>query len=127
MSRVHPHALMSFSGLSTSRSRAVGMNGFSVAALPTDPIGGFTVTLTNLVIGSAIQVESTAGQVLLNQAADASTEVLALQAYSAGSSLNNLRIKVRKGSASPYYQPWETLTTAIVGSQSIYVSQIPDE
>lgn len=127
MSRVHPHALMSFSGLATSRSRAVGMNGFAVAALPTDPIGNFSLTLENVVIGSAIQVESTAGQVLLNQTADASTEVLGLQAYSAGSSLNSLRIKVRKGSASPYYQPWETLATAIVGSQAIYVSQIPDE
>lgn len=127
MSRVHPHALMSFSGLATSRSRAAGMNSFAVAALPADPIGNFSLTLSNLVIGSVIQVESTTGQVLLNQTADASTEVLGLQAYSAGSSLNNLRIKVRKGSASPYYQPWETLATAIVGSQSIYVSQIPDE
>ena len=127
MSRVHPSALMSFSGLATSRSRAVGMNSFAVASLPTDPIGSFSLTLTNLVIGSVIQVESTTGQVLLNRAADASTEVLGLQAYSAGSSLNSLRIKVRKGSASPYYQPWETLATAVVGSQSIYVSQIPDE
>ena len=127
MSRVHPHALMSFTGSATSRSRAVGMNSFAVASLPTDPIGSFSLTLTNLVIGSVIQVESTTGQVLLNQAADASTEVLWLQAYSAGSALNSLRIKVRKGSAAPYYQAWETLATAIVGSQSIYVSQIPEE
>lgn len=46
--------------------------------------------------------------------------------YASGSPLNDLRIKVRKGSAAPYYRPYETQATAQVGSASIFVSQIPE-
>lgn len=127
MSRCHPYALMTFSGVATSKSRAVGFAGFSVAALPTDPVGTFNLTLTNLVAGSAVQVETQAGAPVENRTASGSTEVFALSAYASGNPANNLRIKVRKGSAAPYYQPWETLATATPGSASIYVSQIPDE
>ena len=98
-----------------------------VFSFPTDPIGNFTLTLTNVVTGSAIQVESQDGSTTLhNSTAAGATVNITLQAYAAGSPLNDLRIKVRKGSAAPYYQPYETLTTAVVGAQSIYVSQIPD-
>lgn len=95
--------------------------------LPTDPIGTFTLTLTGVVIGSVLHVESVSGAPLLTRAAASTSELISLSAYALGSPLNDLRIKVRKGSSAPYFQPWETLTTAIVGSQSIYVSQIPDE
>lgn len=98
-------------------------------SLPDDPIGAFTLTLTNVVVGSAIQVESQfAGSSLYNGTAASSTPVIVLPTYAGGGSndLNNLRIKVRKGSAAPYYKPFETLTTAFVGSQSIYCAQIPD-
>lgn len=102
--------------------------GYFGQALPTDPVGVFTLTLTNVVVGSAIQVEDQAGTTTLyNGTAASSSPVLTLSAYATGSGLNSLRIKVRKGSASPFYRPFETLTTAIVGSQSIYVAQIPDE
>lgn len=105
-----------------------GMFAIQQQALSTDPIGVFTLTLTNVVVGSAIQVEDQAGTTTLyNGTAASSSPVLTLSAYAAGSGLNDLRIKVRKGSASPFYRPFETLTTAIVGSQSIYVAQIPDE
>lgn len=98
-----------------------------VFAFPTDPIGNFSLTLTNVATGSAIQIESQDGTTTLhNSTAAGSTVNITLQAYAAGSPLNDLRIKVRKGSAAPYYQPYETLTTAVVGAQSIYVSQIPD-
>lgn len=96
--------------------------------LPTDPIGTFALTLTNVVVGSAIQIEDQAGTTTLyNGTAATSTPLINLSAYAGGSGLNNLRIKVRKGSASPYYIPWETVTVAVVGSQTIYVAQIPDE
>ena len=99
-----------------------------MARLPTDPVGTFALTLTNVVSGSSIHIESQDGSTTLhNSTASGSTVVINLSAYAAGSNLNNLRIKVRKGSESPYYRPYETLTTAIVGSQSIYVSQIPDD
>ena len=98
-----------------------------VFAFPTDPIGNFALTLTNVVTGSSIQIESQDGSTTLhNSTAAGATVNITLQAYAAGSPLNDLRIKVRKESAAPYYQPYETLTTAVVGAQSIYVSQIPD-
>lgn len=87
----------------------------------------YTLTLENVAVGSQVHVETTAGAAVYSVTAAASTVVLPLQAYETGSPLNALRIKVRKGSSSPYYQPWETLATATPGSASIYVSQIPDE
>jgi hypothetical protein len=105
-----------------------GERAFGRQRLPTDPVGVFTLTLTNLVVGSAIQVEPQAGgSALYSGTASASTAVIPLQAYAAGSSSNDLRIKVRKGTASPFYQPFETQATAGVGAQTIFVSQIPDE
>lgn len=56
MSHVHPFALMSFSGLDTAESRAVGMVGFAVAPLPTDAIGSATVTFTGLQPGSDVVI-----------------------------------------------------------------------
>ena len=96
--------------------------------LPTDPIGVFTLTLTNIVIGSRIHIETQGdGTTLHDSVADATDETISLSAYAAGSPYNALRIKVRKGTGSPTYKPFETLATAIVGAQSIYVGQIPDE
>lgn len=114
--------------LSIKRAYGIGSGSYSQQKSASDPIGPFSLTLTNVVAGSAIQVEDQAGTTTFyNGTASASTVVLALSAYVAGNSLNNLRVKIRKGSASPFYQPYETLTTAVVGAQSIYVSQIPDE
>jgi hypothetical protein len=96
--------------------------------ISSDSIGTFALTLTNLVVGSAIQIEDQLGTTTLYNGTAASTsELINLSAYAGGSGLNDLRIKVRKGSGSPFYQPFETLATAVVGSGSIYVSQIPDE
>ena len=95
--------------------------------LSTDSIGTFTLTLTGLVIGSAIQIETQAGALVENRTAGATTEVFSVPAYVAGNASNDLRIKVRKGSAAPFYRPYETLATAFVGSASVFVSQIPDE
>ena len=100
----------------------------AIERLPTEPVGSFTLTLTNLVVGSSIQIEDQTGaNTFHNSVAAATTAVIGLDAFGNGSSKNDLRIKVRKGSAAPFYQPFETLTTAVVGAQSIYVSQIPDE
>lgn len=100
----------------------------AIQRLPTEPIGTFTLTLTNLIAGSAIQVEDQAGTTTFyNGVAAGTSQAISLQAYSAGSPRNDLRIKVRKATNSPYYKPWDTQATAIVGSQSIYVAQISDE
>lgn len=108
--------------------RISGPYALSLQALPTDSIGNFVLTLTNVVVGSAIQIESQDGSTIFNnQVAASSTVVISLFAYAPGSALNNIRIKVRKGSSSPFYQPFETLAIASVGSQTIFVSQILDE
>jgi hypothetical protein len=87
----------------------------------------YTLTLENVVAGSQVHVETTAGSPLYSVVAASSSVTLPLQAHETGSPLNDLRIKVRKGSSSPYYQPYETLATAVPGTASIYVSQISDE
>lgn len=100
----------------------------AVNPLPSDfVIGAFDLTLTNVVVGSAIQIETQAGATIVNRTATGTTEVFSLSAYKSGSAYNDLRIKVRKGTGTPYYRPYETLTTAFVGAQSIYVSQIQDD
>ena len=113
---------------SIKRSYSIGTGAYSQQKSATDPVGPFSLTLNNVVVGSAIQVEDQAGTTTFyNGVAASTTVVVVLSAYPVGNSLNNLRIKIRKGSASPFYQPYETLATSVVGSQSIYVSQIPDE
>jgi hypothetical protein len=99
----------------------------TVQRLPGESIGTFTLELANLVVGSAIQIETQAGSAVANRTAATPTETFLLPAYAAGTAPNSLRIKVRKGSAPPFYQPYETQATAFVGSQSIFVSQNLDE
>lgn len=118
-------------GVSIPRKRSVSSFcglAFAHGSLPTDPIGTFALTLLNLVVGSSIQIEDQAGTTTLyNGSAAGMSQLINLDAFAPGSSLNDLRIKVRKGSSAPYYQPYETLATASVGAQSIYVSQIKDD
>lgn len=112
-----------------SRGKFVSLGGLSIGVcrLSTDPVGTFSLTLTNVVVGSRVHVEKQSdGASFYDDVALSSTITIPLSAYASGSPGNDLRIKVRKGSAATY-KPWETLATAIVGSQSIYVSQIPDE
>lgn len=86
-----------------------------------------SLTLTNVVVGSRIAIRDQADTTTLyDQIAATPTVGISLSVYSAGSPLNDWRIKIRKASETPYYQPYETLMTASVGSSSIYVSQLPD-
>ena len=120
-------ALHGFS-LSRGKSVSLGWCSLGVSSWATDPIGTFSLTLTNIVIGSRIHIETQGdGTALHDSVADTTDETIALSAYASGSPYNALRIKVRKGTGSPTYKPFETLATAIVGAQSIYVGQIPDE
>ena len=114
----------------TTRGRFLVGSGMAIArqSLPTDPIGTFTLTLTNVVVGSRIHIETQGdGTTLHDSVADATDETISLSAYASGSPYNALRIKVRKGTGAPTFKPFETLATAIVGAQSIYVGQIADE
>ena len=128
MARIHAFGPMTFSGIQDGRSRSFGPLAVAINRMPTDPIGMFSLTLTNVVIGSRIHIETQGdGTTLHDSVADATDEMITLSAYASGSAYNALRIKVRKGTGSPTYKPFETLATAIVGAQSIYVGQIPDE
>lgn len=123
-----PTPAYQFFGL--ARGKSISFSGLTtgIAAWASDPIGTFALTLTNVVPGSSIQVETQSGAATLyNGTAATSSPTINLSAYAPGSPYNALRVKVRKGTSSPYFQPYETLTTAFVGAQSIYVSQIPDE
>lgn len=95
--------------------------------LPTDPIGVFILTLNGIVAGSAVQIETAAGAPLENRAGVGATETFTTPAYAVGSPLNDLVVKVRKGTAAPFYQPYQTQVTAFAGAASAFVSQTPDE
>ena len=128
MSAGIPSPSWQFMGLSRGKTiTSVGVS-LGVCRLPTDPIGTFSLTLTNVVVGSRIHIETQGdGTTLHDSVADATSETISLSAYASGSPYNALRIKVRKASSAPTYKPFETLATAIVGAQSIYVGQIADE
>ena len=114
-------------GYATGRIAHVSFLSLGVCRVPTDPIGTTTITFTNVIDGSSLQIESQDGSTTLhNSVISGTTKSVTLQVYAPGSPLNALRIKVRKGSVEPFYQPYETLLPAAVGAQSIYVSQIPD-
>jgi hypothetical protein len=119
-------ALRSYDAARLGLEPVAGIASFGVKRLPTDSIGTFVLTLTNLIVGSAIRVETQAGTLIEYRVAASSTEAFSVPAFTAGSASNDLRIKVRKGTSAPFYRPYETLATAVVGSQSIFVSQIPD-
>ena len=95
--------------------------------LASEPIGVFMLALGNLAVGSAVQVQAADGTPLFNGTAAAQSMVIDLDVYAAGSPLNDLQVKVRKGSSAPFYQPWFTQVQAVAGAASIFVSQTPDE
>ena len=98
------------------------------ARYATDSIGNMTMTLTNLVVGSAIRIEiQSTGALVEFRTATLATEVFTVPVYSGGSASNDVRIKVRKASTGTAYIPYQTLVTAVIGTQSIYVSQVQDE
>ena len=130
MSAAIPNGRLTIIGAGRGKLVPANVGGLSlgVSRWPTDPIGTFALELTNVVIGSRIHIETQGdGTALHDSVADTANETINLSTYAAGSPYNALRIKVRKGTGSPTYKPFETLTTAIVGAQSIYVGQIPDE
>ena len=94
--------------------------------LTTDAVGTHALTLTNVVSGSRVHIESQDGA---TQHYDdiAPTGVITLDVYQSGSAKNDWRIRIRKASSGITYIPYETLMTAAKGSSSIYVNQVSDE
>ena len=93
--------------------------------LPTDAVGSMTLTLQNIAVTSAwrLEVLSTGATVATGTAPGGDIA----QAVSVYQPNQVLLLKVRKGTASPYYRPFETQVTVTSANASIFVSQIPDE
>lgn len=84
-----------------------------------------TLTLTNVAVGSRVFIRDQANTTThYDQIAASSTVEITVTIY--GDARDNWRIKIRKASAAPYYQSYETLMTAAAGSSSIYVNQLPN-
>ena len=81
-----------------------------------------SMTLINVVAGSLIHVErEDNGELLEQRTASGANEVFWV--------LSGVpyRVRIRKASAAPVYQAYETIFPASTTNQSIFVSQIPDE
>ena len=110
------------------RAFPCGPLAYSEQVLPTDSMGVMTLTLNNVVIGSTYEVEvASTGALVTSGTAAAATVALNIPVYSAGDVQNAVRIKLRKASAAPYYQPYETQALGALGAQSIFVNQLTDE
>lgn len=84
-----------------------------------------TLTLTNVAVGSRVFIRDQANTTThYDQIAASSTVEITVTIY--GDARDNWRIKIRKASAAPYYQSYETLMTATAGNSSIYVNQLPN-
>ncbi len=123
-----------------ARGNVVHLGGLAVgvARLPTDPVGTFTLTLHNVVRGSRYRIErigdaslatptGNATGVVPAGAGDTTDLEITLDYYAAGNANNDLAIKVRKASESPYYRPFDSQAEARAGAVDVFVSQQLDE
>lgn len=93
--------------------------------LPTDAVGSMTLTLQNIAVGSAWRLEVLGtGATVATGTAPGGDIAQAVSVYQPN---QGLLLKVRKGTASPYYRPFDTQVTITPANVSIFVSQIPDE
>lgn len=123
-----PNAMIGFSYTTDPGQSCLGALSFGTQRLSTEPIGAFLLILSNVVIDSIYQIEvASTGAVVTSGTAASSTINLNIPLYAAGSALNSLRIKVRKATTAPYYQPYETQTTSFLGSTSLFVNQVRDD
>lgn len=117
-------ALIQF-GVERRRSVFQAAHGVFFAPLPGDALFDVDLTLQNVVSGSAWRVEDTADDSLVDSGSAVGGDITVTVPYYGSS--RTLRIKVRKGTSTPFYQAFETLATVGSSGGSVYVSQIPDE
>ena len=72
------------------------------------------------------RLRDAAGALVEFRTATGASEVFTVPYYTNGNANNDLKVKVRKGTAAPKYQPFETQVTAGAGSQSVYIAQVAD-
>lgn len=96
--------------------------------LASEAVGTTDVTLNNIVVGSFWRIETLTGDLVASGTAAATSVSASLPAYANGDPKNSLRVKVRKATAAPFYQPFETQLQIVAGvAQSIYVNQVRDD
>jgi hypothetical protein len=108
--------------------RVGGFQALTKLRLSTDQIGSHVLTLTNVVVGSRILIAwASTETVVHNDLAATSTVVITVPVYGAGQPGNNLAIRIRKASAAPFYQSFETQLQVYQGASSIFVQQLSDQ
>lgn len=95
--------------------------------LPTDSVGTSPITLENAVTGSRYRIEvASTGALVAEGDVPSASFVVNVPLYPSGNAANTLRVKVRKATAAPKYQPFQTQVTAAKAGAIAYVSQVPD-
>lgn len=118
---------------SRGKSVSARLENVGIQRLPSDPAGSTTITLNNVVVGSRYRIEVASTGALATPTANAegvagsSSFPIGLDFFASGNVNNDIRIKVRKGTSSPVYQPYETQATLISVNQSVFISQVLDE
>jgi hypothetical protein len=85
------------------------------------PLDTVTVELQNLIVGSRYRIEKVSDGSYLSDGTAATSTVNVTLSY-----IGLVRIRVRKSSGSPKYQPFETQANVTSSGASVYVSQVLD-
>ena len=124
----NPRCTRTMQGRGRSFPAFAGGIAYGMARFATDPTGTFTLRLKNLVVGSRVRVEvQTTGSLVDEFIVSSTDQDRSINLYASGNANNNLRIKVRQGSSSPTYRPFETYAQAQQGVVIAYISQESDE
>lgn len=95
--------------------------------LPTDPVGVCSIEIQNAVVGSRYRIEVASTGALVAEGDVAAPDFsVTVPYYASGNANNTLRVKVRKGTTAPKYQPFQTQVTAGASGALAYISQVPD-
>lgn len=95
--------------------------------LASDSIGTCDINIVNAISGSRYRIEvASTGDLVAEGDVSSADFSVSVPLYPAGSAANTLKVKIRKGTTAPKYQPFETQVTAVSAGALAYVSQVPD-
>lgn len=96
--------------------------------LPTDALGVCAVAIENAVVGSRYRIEvASTGALVADGDVSAANFSVNVPFYAAGNPANTLRLKIRKGTTSPFYRPFETQLVSSESGARAYILQQLDE
>lgn len=96
---------------------------FGQTRLPGEALFNVTLALSNVVTGSAWRVEEADGTLIDSGTAAGTTVNVSIPYYGSN---RNVTIKVRKGTAAPKYQPFQTQAVLTASGASAFIAQVPD-